>query len=78
MHYQKKVNISDRTIDYKESQLVLTNEMNRKGNIQKFVPVKYKSLEEVIPVGSIINNGKYVVTSKRLVLHNEMVECEYT
>lgn len=78
LHYQKKVNISDRTIDYKENQLVLTNEMNRKGNIQKFVPVKYKSLEEVIPVGSIINNGKYVVTSKRLVLHNEMVECEYT
>ncbi|MDY0184212.1 MAG: hypothetical protein RBR39_13080, partial [Proteiniphilum sp.] len=78
LHYQKKVNISDRTIDYKENQLVLTNEMNRKGNIQKFVPVKYKSLEEVIPVGSIINDGKYVVTSKRLVLHNEMVECEYT
>lgn len=78
LNYQKKLNISDRTIDYKESQLVLSNEMNKKGNVQKFVTKKYKTLDEVIPVGSIINDGKYVVSSKRLVLHNEMVECEYT
>ena len=33
---------------------------------------------KLFPVGSIINDGEYVVSSKRLVLHNEMVECEYT
>ena len=79
LNYQKKVNVSDRTIDYKENELILVREMNRKGNTSFITPfIQYKSLGEVMPVGSIINNGQYVVTSRRILLYNDFVEAEYT
>ena len=79
LNYQKKVNVSDRTIDYKENELILIREMNRKGNTSFITPfIQYKSLGEVMPVGSIINNGQYVVTSRRILLYNDFVEAEYT
>lgn len=79
LNYQKKVSISDRTIDFKENEIVLTKEMNRKGNVSYITNgIMYSSLMETIPAGSIINNGKFVVTSRRILMYNDFVEVEYT
>jgi len=78
LNYQKRLNVSDRTIDYKENELVLRNEMSRKGNIQKVISQKYASINETLAVGSIVNGGNYTISSKRMLINKNMVDCEYT
>lgn len=78
LNYEKQVSISDKSIDYKENENILRNEMDKKGNTTITITKKYESLSEVIPASSIINNGQYVVRASRITMMDNLVECEYT
>lgn len=74
---EHKVNMNDRTVSYQESEEVLRNEMNRKGNVKEVFEENYRNLEEIIPNLSIVADNLYV-TSKLITIENKAITVEYT
>ena len=78
LHYEKRLNASDRVMAFGDTEQTLVAEMNRKGNKKRFVSKTYKSFSDTLPTGSRLNDGLLTITSKRLLIDKNYVNCEYT
>ena len=76
LNYEKKVNANDRVVSYDDSEKILKNEMERKGNLKQLYSEDYINLEDTIPINSIVN-GNVFVTNKYITLGRNSVSVDY-
>lgn len=76
LSFEKRVNVSDRVIDYEELENFLDKEMESKGNSITSIIKEYSNIEDTIPTNTQFNNG-YVVTTRDLIINNGTIEVEY-
>ncbi|HKL95229.1 MAG TPA: hypothetical protein VJ845_02245, partial [Haploplasma sp.] len=76
LNWEKKLNINDKLVSYKDNESILRNEMERKGNVKLAFNETHSNIASAIPVNSIINDNLYITTCNYFI-RNDVVEVEY-
>lgn len=77
LNYEKKVNVNEKVISYDEMSNILTNEMERKGNVLESYTEIHDNLSDTLDTFSVINDDLWV-TTKNITVMNNYISVDYT